>query len=390
MYSLRSHSCSRIGIVHEGNFGDIIAILPMAGILKAALPNCTTVFIGRRYGREIALASHHIDEFLDADAVREDTAALAAAQLDILLNPFPYRTIARTAARARIPVRVGNLRRGAYARWCNRFVAYGRAKSGLHEAVLNLRELRALGVYAPSLTGKDMPGLCGLVRLQPLSPEVRALFATNHFHLLLHTKSNMNGREWPLAHFLALAEALQPYPVQIFLTGTAQEGEVVRAECPALIGRPEVVDTFGRFSTGELLSFIGAADGVIGAGTGPVHIAAALGKHALGIYPPLKSISAKRWSPLGPNGEALQAGTSCPAPCKWHEDCRCMKAITPQLVADRVVHWMAQAKIAPNGDRSVGKRRLRNLPADIDAGHWSEAPRELGTEGEGEVVTPPQ
>jgi hypothetical protein len=112
MNSLRPRPGARIGLVHEGNFGDIIATLPMAAILKAAVPKCTTVFIGR-YGQEVALASHHIDEFLDADAVRDDAAALAAARLDILLNPFPYRRIAGTAARARIPVRVGNLRRGA-------------------------------------------------------------------------------------------------------------------------------------------------------------------------------------------------------------------------------------------------------------------------------------
>lgn len=56
----------------------------------------------------------------------------------------------------------------------------------------------------------------------------------------------------------------------------------------------------------QFISFIAAADGLIAASTGPLHIAAALGKVALGIYPPIKPMHPPgRWAPLGKNASYL-------------------------------------------------------------------------------------
>ena len=60
---------------------------------------------------------------------------------------------------------------------------------------------------------------------------------------------------------------------------------MMRAACPALPAERHVTDTFGRFALPQLLSFIAAADGLVGPGTGPLHLAAVLSIHALGIYP---------------------------------------------------------------------------------------------------------
>ena len=39
----------RVGLVHAGNLGDVVATLPMAGAVKAACPSAEVLFIGRRY-----------------------------------------------------------------------------------------------------------------------------------------------------------------------------------------------------------------------------------------------------------------------------------------------------------------------------------------------------
>jgi len=49
----------------------------------------------------------------------------------------------------------------------------------------------------------------------------------------------------------------------------------------------------------EFVSFIAHADGMIAASTGPLHIAAAMNKIALGIYAPMRPIFPTRWAPLG-------------------------------------------------------------------------------------------
>jgi heptosyltransferase-3 len=333
---------SRVGLVQAGNLGDVVHVLPMAGAIKTASPSATIVFIGRRYTEPLVRTSRYVDTFFDAELARRDADALAAQRLDVLLNPYPQPEIAQTAARARVPVRVGNLRRPNTLRWCNRFAFYGRAKTGLCEAALNLRDLRALGLRVES-SPAEIAALAGITLIEPLTAENRALLVPGRFHLLLQPKTTGNGREWPLENFLALVRMLPAERFQIILTGTASEGDIVRAECPALLAEANVTDTSGRFSLPQLLAFIAAADGMVSASTGPVHIAAVLGIHSLGVFPGLDCMSGKRWFPLGPKGEALQAVEFCSGNLECYSGgggpCHCTISITPQMVYERVMAW---------------------------------------------------
>jgi len=339
---------ARVGLVQAGNLGDVVHTLPMAGAIKAACPSATIVFIGRRYTESLVRASRYVDEFFDAELAKRDADAVAAQKLDILLNPYRWKEIARIATRAGVPVRIGNFRRrNVLFLGCNRFVFYGRARTGLNEGALNMRDLRALGLrLEPS--NAEMAALAGLSRLEPLAAEHRALFTPGHFHLLLQTKTDGHAREWPLEHFSTLVRLLAAERVQVILSGTAAQGDIVRTACPALLAEPNVTDAFGRFTLPQLLAFIAAADGIVSASTGPVHLAAVLGIHALGIFPGRDSLNGKRWFPLGPKGEALQAVEFCPRNAKCDLSlggpCRCTISITPQMVYERVMAWYNDRK----------------------------------------------
>ncbi|HVT35578.1 MAG TPA: glycosyltransferase family 9 protein [Nevskiaceae bacterium] len=342
---MRLHAGSRIGIVQAFNIGDVVACLPLAGLIKRHYPGSRIVFVGRCYAEAVALACVHIDEFLDAQACLHDPQVLARAKLDVLINPFPHREIAQAAYQARVPVRVGNLRRGAYARWCNRFVFYGRRGTGLHEAQLNLRDLRAMGIR----DNVDLPGLAalmGLTRLAPLEAQHRALLDPARFNLLLHPRSNGNSREWPLAHYLALIQQLPPR-FKVFLTGTEADAQTIEQNFPQLLRAPGVTPLFGRFTLPQFISFIAAADGMVAASTGPLHLAAALGRHALGIYPSRAGLNAKRWGPVGPRAQVAQLAPACPyagKSCKRVGDglaCACTEAVTPASVLATLAQWQA-------------------------------------------------
>jgi hypothetical protein len=73
-----------------------------------------------------------------------------------------------------------------------------------------------------------------------------------------------------------------------------------------------------------------------------------LGIHALGIFPGRDSFNGKRWFPLGPKGEALEAAEFCPrnAKCDLNHagPCQCTIAITPQMVYERVMAWYNDRK----------------------------------------------
>jgi ADP-heptose:LPS heptosyltransferase len=105
----------------------------------------------------------------------------------------------------------------------------------------------------------------------------------------------------------------------------------------------------GRTSLSQLLSLIRGADGMVAGSTGPLHIAAALGRRALGLYPGRLNDSAFRWRPLGRNAETISFRTEClpgegRCPGKYAgEECSCMTGISPEAVAQRLMRWVPPA-----------------------------------------------
>jgi len=88
-----------------------------------------------------------------------------------------------------------------------------------------------------------------------------------------------------------------------------------------------------------LISFINEIDGMVAASTGPLHIAAALGKYALGIYPPIKPMHPSRWAPLGKNADYLVINKNCNK-CRKLDKCECIESIKPEDVKSKLVHLL--------------------------------------------------
>ncbi len=170
----------------------------------------------------------------------------------------------------------------------------------------------------------------------PLPAGLQPHFADERFRLILHPKSKGSAREWPPAHFLALARGLDPAQYRLFVTGTAAEGEQTRLQQPELFALPHVVDLTGKVSLAELVAFIGHADGLVACSTGPLHVAAAMGKLAVGIYPPIRPMHPGRWGPVGPRASYLVLNKDC-QDCRQTGDCACIRAIEVAQVQKRVV-----------------------------------------------------
>jgi ADP-heptose:LPS heptosyltransferase len=311
--------------------GDVVLTLPVAGVLRTLYPSARILFLGRAYTRDIIDACEHIDGFLDWDRLKEASPAqqLATTGADTIIHIFPRKIIARAAWRARIPRRIGTTNRLYHWLYCNIRVALSRKKSPWHEAQLNLRLLRPLGARE-SYTLEEIGGFYGLTRLADLPPAVVALLSPDRFNLILHPKSRGSAREWGLDNFRQLIALLPRQRFNIFLTGTAEEGkwlEPLRQEFPFL------TDLTGRLSLGELMSFIARADGLVAASTGPLHLAAALGINAIGIYPPIRPMHPGRWAPVGKKAMVFVEKKDCDA-CRKTGDCACMRAIQPRALSE--------------------------------------------------------
>lgn len=333
-----------LAIAHPMHLGDVVACLPLAGILKATWPHLKICFIGSPYVRPLTDCCEHIDQFLEADAVLAEPSLLSNLGVDIFLNPFPHQGLAVAAYRAGVPIRVGNFRRPKIWRYCNRFVMYSRRNYGRHEIELNLENLDGLGLPT-CYPITEIPGYFGLTRVPELEPEFSRLLDPCRLNIIFHPKSSKNGREWPARHYAALARMLPRDRFQIMVTGLSHEREVLHQEVPELFAAPNVTDMCGRLSLNQLIALIGKVNGLIASGSGPLHVAAAMHKHALGIFPPRVSIDPAHWAPVGRKGEFLCLPDRCPpggsrCPREFTGGyCACTEAITPEQVLAPVLAW---------------------------------------------------
>lgn len=342
----------RILIAQPHNLGDVVCCLPLAGAIKQAWPRAQVFFAARPYAKALVEACSHVDGYLDSTQVQLNEHLLHDLRADVFLNPFRNTPLAVSAKRARIPIRVGNFRRLSTARYCNKFVYFGRSSSGLHEAQLNLKELSAIGLRS-DYSASEVYSLYGLDRVQALPAELARELEDPRFKLIFHIKSNGNGREWPSEHFFELAKRLPQDKVRIFVTGVATDGAWIRKHCPQLLGLPHVKDVTGRMDLGEFIAFIARADGLLAAGTGPLHLSAALGKRTLGLFPPLAGIGLVRWGPLGVYADSLSLPSPCTVGLKTcgqramdRGSCECMFKIVPAQVADRLLQWLPERAVA--------------------------------------------
>ena len=315
----------------------------MAGFLKQQFPECRITFLVRAYAQAVAGRCCFVDSVITLESLHDPVAQLTAGNFDVALFAFPHRKLAQAAKRAKIRWRVGTGHRLYHWLYCNKLAHFSRVNSSLHEAQLNFALLKPLGIeVTPGLS--QITGWYGLTSPANGGAPSPALsrperFRNNCFNLILHPKSNGNGREWPAGHYLELARQLQDHPaIRLWISGSQHEGEQLAQAVPALFALPNVTSLCGQCTLAQFTDLIAASDGLIASGTGPLHMAASLDRRTLGLFPPLKPIDIARWGAVGSRAENMCKPQACPG-CPGAQDCACMAALTVEQVKGVVLGW---------------------------------------------------
>ncbi|MBL7138919.1 MAG: glycosyltransferase family 9 protein [Bacteroidales bacterium] len=276
--------------------------------------------------------------------------------------------IANLADSADIPIKIGTTHRLFTWLFCNQPVWFSRKQSDLHEAQFNLKLLKPLGIKVmlrreeiPDYYGLKVEGRGSRVEERRTKDEGRGIRNTKYeiqtqdpasgieqpchcedpdypgdaatasrFKLILHPKSKGSAREWGLENFSRLIGLLPKNRFRIYITGTKDEGEMMKEFLEK--HRDDVTDMTGKMTLSEFMDFIRECDGLVAASTGPLHLAAAFGKVAVGLYAPMRPIYPTRWAPLGEKASYLVAEKEC-NDCRKGGDCHCMKDIRAEEVA---------------------------------------------------------
>ena len=242
---------------------------------------------------------------------------------------FPKKEIAFLAKKAGIPLRVGTTNRLYHWFTCNRLIKLSRKNSALHESQLNFKLLNFLNTDT-AVSLKDISNYYGFTRIPKLESIYVSLLDKDRLNVILHPKSKGSAKEWGLDNFSKLIRLLPVEKYNVFISGTADDGKLMQEFLNAF---PQAINLTGKLSLQQFIAFIAQCDALVAASTGPLHIAAALGKKAIGLFSPKQPIHPGRWMPVGKNAHYLVFDENCEK-CANKQDCNCISEISPQQVVD--------------------------------------------------------
>ncbi|HAS39647.1 MAG TPA: glycosyl transferase family 9 [Microscillaceae bacterium] len=333
-------------ISRTDNLGDVVVTLPMAGYIKSIAPKTKVYFLGKSYTRSVIEASSFVDQFIDKDEVLQNPLMLREFNAGAIIFVLPDKAVAHAASKAAIPMRVGTSHKVYHWLYCNKRVSFSRRKSDLHEAQLNFKLFEPFeALTEPAFDQiKNWYGL----DFGNESTNFSQWLVDDKFNLIVHPKSKGSAKEWGVENYADLVAQLPADDFNVLITGIKEEGDLLKTQVPQLFEHSHVQDLTGALSLDELMGLISKADGFLAGSTGPLHIASALGKFTLGIYPPIRPMHPGRWQPIGKNAHHITLNKEC-SDCRKSDTCACVKSITIAQVKSKLIEFTKYHNQSLNG-----------------------------------------
>jgi hypothetical protein len=221
-----------------------------------------------------------------------------------------------------ITIRIG-LKRGKYrAKWLTKKISpslFGRPK---HESLRNLRLGLALDKRPQRNILEDSALASRAMQHQPPLSFLKK-------YIVLHPYSHGHGREWPLSNYIELGSRFRSLGYRVILSGSLNE-QIKLAQHAEEISAAGL-DLSGQLDLRGLIQLLADASLMVGASTGPTHLAASLGTKTIGLYPAKKGLSLQRWAPIGTKAIGLQKNVCNQKKCDQNI-CECMRFLSVEMV----------------------------------------------------------
>ena len=332
-------------IVRTDRIGDVVLSLPMAGLIKKHFPKCKVTFLLRNYTKELATDHPYIDEVLvlqEKDKrilLNENIKMLKAKTFDTCIVVSPTFLIALMVFLSRIKNRIGSGYR-LYSFLFNKKVFAHRKYAGRHELEFNIDLLKAAGINEK--VSADNVRFDLKVESSSLENVKKVLqnlnIDTNNKLIIIHPGSGGSAIDLPVEKFSELVEKLIILDnVTVIITGDNNEKNI----CEIVAGKSNATNLSGRFNLSEMVALINMCSLFITNSTGPIHIAAALGKSIIGFYPKIVVCSPERWGPYTTKKAVFTPKIEC-FDCT-REQCQklnCMNSIDIDEVISEVVKML--------------------------------------------------
>jgi heptosyltransferase-1 len=217
-------------------------------------------------------------------------------------------------------------------------ISIPRPMPGTHAVDWYLAVLRVLG-YAS----------VGRFDWLPLRPAVAAAVRSKwpvagHRWMVVNPGARWYNKRWPVEHYASLVRGLaEQHPELHFaVTGSTGERELGDAICRAAPGR--CANLAGATTLWELIEWIRLAEVMVTNDTGPMHVAAALGRPVVAIFGPTDP---QRTGPYGQVDSVLSEAVECApcmkAKCHYPDPLACLTRIAPARVQAAVSGYLPRS-----------------------------------------------
>ncbi len=352
----------KVLVIRVDLLGDLVFSLPSLSALRAAFPSARIDALVLPYTAGILEAAGVIDRIHELDVNRyrrprrpdelldlvSRIRALRAERYDLAVNfsglVGGLLTVASGAA-----IRLGHAG-DSYSGCFNIAVRGHRYDRAVHEVEYQLDLLRAAGIRAPYAwpalprTGDRTPRAAN----SPVSPVLG--LPSQPYAVIVPGASNGSAKRWPPRHWAAVGDTLAAErDLPVVLVGGAAERSLADEVAAAM--RAPVTNLAGSTTLAELREVLSGAAIVLAGDTGPLHLAAALGRPVVGVYGPTDPTNT---GPLGAAAGVVRLGLACspcydlrtPANCKLPDrSTACMEALDPARVMASVAAVLE--KLAP-------------------------------------------
>ena len=155
--------------------------------------------------------------------------------------------------------------------------------------------------------------------------------------IILQPGARWLNKRWPVESFAVLArQILEQFPgVHVAVLGGAEDTALGQAVAGA--AGPSCLDLTGRLSLPEMVEWIRSCRLMVTNDTGPMHVAAALGKPVVALFGPTEP---RRTGPYGQIQNVLQLSLPCSpclrSRCHYAKPLECLRALPPERVFEAV------------------------------------------------------
>ncbi|MBD3331969.1 hypothetical protein GF356_03885 [candidate division GN15 bacterium] len=298
----------RILVSRTDRLGDLILALPFVETLKLRYPQCEVDVLASLYASPILEGNDQIDrimrvqndQLLLSKAYEKDfLSKLTRGNYKAVVALYPERRICYLFHMAAIPIRIGTAGR-FHSFLFNYHLLHSRKANKKHEYEYNLDFLRFFK-DGPTVTmphvyprEKELRNAARIVRQAGVSGP----------YIVVHPLSGGSAEPWPVDKFLQLSGELEKNGVEVVVSGSEEEGRILRDKLEALGLRARLI--CGETDLRTLAAVLSQAAVVVSNSTGPLHLAVSVGTQVVGLYPSEDAVSPRRWGPLGEESRVIQ------------------------------------------------------------------------------------